>query len=172
MFVVTSLNLERFYLFVNNNENHRNNENSGIKILYDYLIFSRNISKLAKDKYIISENLKFNSQFEKNIYESIHTIIENKYNLKVTTNYNDLGYKIDLLIYNPKKNRPILIIEADSAMNGSFVPSRERDLSRKEFIENRGYNFYRIWSLNWLKNKKKEMNNLFNELDRILKIKK
>ncbi len=170
MFVISSLNLERFHVFVNNNENHRNNENSGIKILYDYLIFSREISKNAKNKYIINENLNFNSEFEKNIYENIHSKLEKQYNLKITTNYNNLGYEIDLLIYDPKKNKPILIIEADSAMNSSFIPSRERDISRKEFIENRGYNFYRIWSLNWLNNKKTEINKLFKKIDEILKI--
>ena len=45
--------------------------------------------------------------------------------------------------------RPVLAIETDGVAYNSSMTARDRDRLRPEALENRGWRFYRIWSVDW-----------------------
>ncbi|MCP4650465.1 MAG: DUF4011 domain-containing protein [PVC group bacterium] len=78
------------------------------------------------------------------------------------------GYFIDIGVYHPEnKEEFILGIECDGATYHSSIYARDRDRLKEEVIVRRGWNIHRIWSTDWFKNRKKEINRL-NERLKIL----
>jgi very-short-patch-repair endonuclease len=74
-----------------------------------------------------------------------------------------VGYFIDLAVRHP--NRPgefVLGIECDGAMYHSSKSARDRDRLRQEILERLKWRIHRIWSLDWYRNAKREMERLLN----------
>ena len=60
--------------------------------------------------------------------------------------------KIDLAILHPVSKEFVLGIECDGKTYRSIPSVRERDIHRKRFLESRGWEMTRIWSIDWWKN--------------------
>ncbi|HLP23005.1 MAG TPA: AAA domain-containing protein [Microbacteriaceae bacterium] len=60
------------------------------------------------------------------------------------------SYRLDFAVRHPDfPGRYVMAIEADGASYHSGVTARERDRLRQELLEQRGWNFHRIWSTDW-----------------------
>ena len=68
------------------------------------------------------------------------------------------GYKIDLAVVDREKpGEFILGIECDGAAYHSSKTARDRDRLRQQVLEQLGWDIYRIWSTDWFKNPKQEL---------------
>ncbi|BDV03803.1 MAG: hypothetical protein HPPSJP_5240 [Candidatus Hepatoplasma scabrum] len=159
MYVITSIRQNDFENFFIRNQAHKDNLESGIYILYRFL---KHCIKSYNNKKIINQNQfsikNFNSKFEKDLYQELIKIAK-RYNLYVINRDKTYGYKADFLFYD-ENHKIILLIESDQAIKNSYKSVRERDISKQDFLKERGYNFYRIWISNWFNNQKMELNNI------------
>lgn len=84
-------------------------------------------------------------------------------------NETSIGYKLDLAVYSLEEQKYVLGIEFDSSVysNGEerqFVDEQRRDVLNKL----KGWNTYRVWSTNWLKNPDEEFAKLTKKIDESL----
>ena len=61
--------------------------------------------------------------------------------------------KIGLAVKKPDGENYALAIEIDGSGYSSFKSARDRDRLRQEVLERMGWNYYRIWSTDWFRNK-------------------
>jgi very-short-patch-repair endonuclease len=79
------------------------------------------------------------------------------------------GYFIDIGVKNPnRRDEYILGVECDGAMYHSSVFARDRDRLREEVLSRRGWRIHRIWSTDWFKNRKLEIERLREKLQRLI----
>ena len=156
-------------------------KNSGPKRLRDYLQYAKYISERRSDdvKNILanlnegflrneydstdqSDNtLLFESTFEELIHDRLHKL---GYQVKSQVGYS--GYRIDLAILHPDDpSRYIFGIECNGAMFHSAKSTRERDVARQEFLQNRGWVIERIWSTNWWRNPDREIERIKQRIE-------
>lgn len=77
-------------------------------------------------------------------------------------------FKIDLAIVDDKNpSKYILGIECDGATYHSSKSARDRDAIRQMLLESRGWIIHRIWSLNWFKNKRRELEKIVDKVNQI-----
>ena len=74
------------------------------------------------------------------------------------------GFFIDIGVLHPDGDRYLCGIECDGAAYHSHPIARDRDGIRQEILERRGWNIYRIWSTDWIRNRSLEINRLRNHL--------
>lgn len=148
-------------------------KNDGPKILKKYLQYAVCIS--AKDtegaKQILysfgdaqnpGENISFDSDFEIQVYNALMERLADKGYI-VDTQVGVGGYSIDLAI--KKDGRYLLGIECDGRIYHSSKSARERDYHRQKYLESRGWRIHRIWSTNWWRNPKGEVQKIFSILE-------
>lgn len=151
-------------------------KNLGPKLFKKYLEYVRAVSnndkKLAKEilqslfkmQDITEEpTIHFDSDFEKEVYTSLKDC-----NYEVHTQVGVSGYKIDLGIYSKEKSEYILGIECDGATYHSSPSARERDVYRQKFLETRGWTIHRIWSKDWWRDPKNEIQKIKNLLENMI----
>ena len=77
------------------------------------------------------------------------------------------GYFIDIGVKDPTSpGRYILGIECDGASYHSARSARDRDRLRQEVLENLGWKLYRIWSTDWYRNTKSELERVLLEIEK------
>ena len=86
----------------------------------------------------------------------------------VSQNHDNVGYRIDIGIYSIKHRKFILGIEMDGSTYHNGFIKEFSDLQRQDILEMKGWNIYRIWSTNWIKNTEHEFSNLTAEIDELL----
>ena len=99
--------------------------------------------------------ITFDSEFENQVYDAL---VEKGF--EVDTQIGIGGYSIDLAI--KKYGKYILGIECDGRLYHSSKSARERDYHRQKYLESRGWKIHRIWSSNWWKNLKLEIEKIRN----------
>lgn len=129
------------------------NENMavGAKLFRKWLIYCEDISNLKHiNQY--SEIPSFDSKFEEQVYSLLVTeFAKDKSNLiHIRTQVKSSKFSIDLVIYNREK--PILAIECDGEPFHTSLSQRENDIYRQQLLEERGWEFYRIWYRDWMRN--------------------
>ncbi|AVN59799.1 hypothetical protein CG008_02735 [Mesoplasma florum] len=138
------------------------------ELLQKHEINDREIQLLLNNKNDInikaqtSEILQFDSDFEEEVYNEISKKLESRYIIK--TQVPCSGYKIDQAIYDLKDNKFVLAIECDGWAYHSSAYDRQRDIERQIFLENRGWNFIRISSIDWWNKDKVNRNKFLNEI--------
>lgn len=70
---------------------------------------------------------------------------------EVMKNIGSSESKIDLALLHPTTKEFVLGIECDGKTYRSIPSVRERDIHRKRFLESRGWEMTRIWSIDWWK---------------------
>ena len=71
------------------------------------------------------------------------------------------GFRIDIGVSDPEYPGVFLAgIECDGAPYHSHPIARERDRWREEILKKRGWIIYRIWSLDWYRNRSSELERL------------
>ena len=80
------------------------------------------------------------------------------------------GFFIDIGVRHPYREREFIVgIECDGATYHSAKSVRDRDRLRQEILESKGWKIHRIWSVDWFKNREKEIQRLLNTISTILK---
>jgi len=89
---------------------------------------------------------------------------------KVDAEIGACGFYIDLAVEHPNIEKTyILGIECDGAIFHSSDYARDRDKARQSLLESRGWKIHRIWSQDWSKNRKFEIEKIKILLERLLK---
>ena len=82
-----------------------------------------------------------------------------KRGIPVTPQYGVSGYRIDFACAHPDEpGLMVLAIEADGASYHSSPTARDRDRLRQQVLEDKGWQFHRIWSTEWFRNREEELN--------------
>jgi hypothetical protein len=82
------------------------------------------------------------------------------------------NYRIDLAVVHPDfPFKYILAIECDGESFQSAESTKERDITRQEFLESKGWNVEHIRSRNWWKDSNKETMRLRGKIEELWKIK-
>lgn len=75
------------------------------------------------------------------------------------------GFRIDVGVVDPRSpGRYLCGIECDGAPYHSHPVARDRDRLREEILRARGWDIYRIWSTDWYRNRRTEVERLENYL--------
>lgn len=138
----------------------------GVKLLRSYIEYAQQ-GIVALDKELdYNYDLNFDSPFEESVYDFL-----SKKGYEVVTQVGCSGYRIDMAIKHPtQKGKFAIGIECDGATYHSSRTARERDRLRQTVLEDMGWNLYRIWSTDWIKNQKTEEDKLVKAIeDAILK---
>lgn len=147
--------------------NVENSKNRGPKIFKDFLYYAKAVSdgdiesanSIIKSDKIIRDGIKFDSPFEKDVYEHLVDL-----GWHVDTQVGVMGYRIDLAIYDEISGKYIAGIECDGATYHSSKYAKERDVSRQRFLEGKGWRILRIWSKNWWHNSSGEIQRIHQQL--------
>ncbi|GMQ57165.1 hypothetical protein AN1V17_15600 [Vallitalea sediminicola] len=146
-------------------------KNIGAKLFKNYLQYVREVSSKENAE---AENVLRELVFTKDkgkAKDDIDDIASRLYvELKekdyyVEKNVGVSDYKIDLAVYDKDSSRYLLGIECDGNSYYDQFSTRERDIHRKRFLESRGWNLYRIWSLDWWKNPEQVVNNIIDRIN-------
>lgn len=163
IYVVTSIEPEEL--------NVESSTYNGPRLFKKYLQYAREVSNGNKEAakavlnsvvdtgVIKNTDRKHDSDFEAEVYDALV-----KRGYEVHTQVGVSGYKIDLAVYNPGTSSYVLGIECDGATYHSSKSARERDIHRQRYLEYRGWKITRIWSRNWWRNSKSEVDRIENIL--------
>ncbi|MDP8263693.1 MAG: DUF4011 domain-containing protein [Candidatus Ancaeobacter aquaticus] len=134
----------------------------GVHLFKKYLDFAeKGESVLTQD---ISEDYDAvaDSPFEEAVYDAL-----TRKHVKVKKQIGCSGYKIDLAVVDrDKPGEFILGIECDGATYHSSKTARDRDRLRQQVLEQLGWNIYRIWSTDWFKNPKQELEKALDAIEK------
>jgi len=112
-----------------------------------------------------AKKAEFDSEFEIQVYKKLQ-----ERGHEVETQVGFSGYKIDLAVIHPHdENRYLLGIECDGATFHSAKSVRERDVMRQKFLEGKGWTIERIWSRNWWRNPKHEIDRIDAKINELVK---
>lgn len=134
-------------------------ESRGARFLKHYLDYA----EFGEDDKVDNQDdlANFDSPFEEDVYNEL---INLGYDVRKQVGCS--GYRIDLAVINPKNPAHYLVgIECDGATYHSSKSVRDRDRLRQQVLEDRNWIIYRIWSTDWIKNKKTQI----EKLDRFIK---
>ncbi|MGB1196588.1 MAG: AAA domain-containing protein [Synechococcus sp.] len=122
----------------------------GAKGLIQYLRF---VHSGGEDLGDLSADTVPMNPFEQDIYDSLR-----KQGIGMVPQYGVSGYRLDFAVQHPDSpGRFILAIEADGASYHSSETARDRDRIRQAHLEKLGWQFHRIWSTEWFRNKETEV---------------
>ena len=133
----------------------------GVRMLRSYIEFAQQgIAALEKH----SENVEVDSPFE----EAVCGFLRSK-GYDVETQVGCSEFRIDMAVRDSvRKDRFVLGIECDGRTYHNSRTARERDRLRQAVLEDMGWNLYRIWSTDWIKDPKIEEEKLVNAVEKAL----
>ena len=136
--------------------------NNGPRYLKKYLEYcfavSNNDAKAAKATLysLRNSNMTFQNKEQALVADVYQEIRRRGFN--VLANVGIGKYSIALAIKQDDKY--ILGIEFDTLLFNKINSVKERDYSRRKYMESRGWHIYRIWVMNWWRNKDQEVDNI------------
>lgn len=83
----------------------------------------------------------------------------------ITQNRRNIGFRIDIGIYSVTQNKFVLGIEMDGAAYHAGFDKEHSDYERQRTLELKGWDIYRIWSTNWLRDTNQEFEKLVQTID-------
>ncbi|WMT53647.1 DUF4011 domain-containing protein [Ferroplasma acidiphilum] len=134
------------------------NSGKGPDLLKQYMIYAKNEGN--------NEHLE---EFKNNdaIINDIALKLEQE-GFKVAKNVGYSRNNIPLAIIDPDdQDHYILGIETDGKIYNSMKTASERERIRKKILTDRGWNLYRIWSIDYMKNPEKVLHDLINSVGRL-----
>lgn len=148
-------------------------KNIGAKLFKNYLQYAREVSSKenAEAENVLRELVYTKDRDKKaddmdDIASKLYVRLKDKGYL-VEKNVGVSDYKIDLAVYDKDSSRYLVGIECDGYSYYNQPSTRERDIHRKRFLESRGWNLYRIWSLDWWKDSEKVVNDVIDRIELI-----
>ena len=123
----------------------------GIKSLRDFLKFLEQGAISHKGKERSTQHSNFSNAIAK---------ILNAHGIKTVSNIGISGYFLDLAVLDKNGENSILAIECDGENYYQSKSASDRDRLKDEVLKRLGWKTYRIWSVDWYKNRKHEIENL------------
>ncbi len=130
----------------------------GVKRLKQYLDYAKSNGDINTiyDSPILGNDFDIDNPFERTVYDQLQLA-----GIDFIPQVGQSGYKIDFGILDPNnKSKFILALECDGASYHSSATARDRDRLRQSVLEDKGWSFHRIWSVDWFENNKREMEKL------------
>jgi very-short-patch-repair endonuclease len=104
----------------------------------------------------------FDSPFEEEVYREL-----TECPLTVHSQVGCSSYRIDLAVVDDRRpGKYLLGIECDGAMYHSARTARDRDRLRQQVLENLGWKITRVWSRDWIFDRKAERDRLLSEIEK------
>lgn len=104
----------------------------------------------------------FDSPFEEEVYREL-----TECSLAVHSQVGCSSYRIDLAVVDDRRpGKYLLGIECDGAMYHSARTARDRDRLRQKVLENLGWKITRVWSRDWVFDRKAERDRLLSEIEK------
>jgi very-short-patch-repair endonuclease len=129
----------------------------GVRVLKEYLEFA-DTGKLAPAHVT---GRPADSDFEVSVATAIRGL-----GYEVVPQLGVAGYFLDLAIRHPRKAEAfILAVECDGATYHSSFSARDRDRLRQQVLEELGWKIHRIWSTDWFRNARREVDRLAQRLE-------
>lgn len=166
MYIINSINLKEAFT------KSKEAKWKGTGIFINYILYVKKINDSSIKEYESLEMKKIiDSKFKQKLYNNLKQLIEKEFNLTLTVPKKNYGYKIDFVIVD--KHEQILYgIKIDEEKENWNLKSREREITKNEFLINRGWKIFKLWSINYLWNPEKEINILIEELHKQEKLRK
>ncbi|MBD8084196.1 DUF3320 domain-containing protein [Chryseobacterium caseinilyticum] len=131
----------------------------GVLGLKNFLNFS--------EKGLVYQNSNQTVSQQKLMVNSIAKTLE-EHGLKIKTNIGTSEYKIDIGIIDPEnESEYLLAILLDSENYFNIHTTNDRELLVPNVLKGLGWNVFRIWTLDWIKNKEKIVGKIQAELEKI-----
>jgi superfamily I DNA and/or RNA helicase/transcription elongation GreA/GreB family factor/very-short-patch-repair endonuclease len=102
-------------------------------------------------------NADLESPFEEEVYQALTDHFEEN---NIIPQLQFAGFRIDLVYDSKISGIPKIAIECDGAAYHSSQEAYLYDKHRQKILEGHGFVFHRIWSTNWWRNPKREINKL------------
>ena len=132
----------------------------GPKILKRYLHF-------AKEGWLSVESMGSGGESESPFELAVYDALRNR-GLNLDRQIGASSYRIDLAVRDPEKpGRYLLGIECDGASYHSAAVARDRDRLRQEVLENLGWIIHRIWSTDWIRNRKEAIQRTLDLVEKL-----
>ena len=136
-------------------------KSEGVRLLKRYLEYAEKgeVALISDTQSEIDDH--FDSPFESAVCKELR-----KAGYNVRTQVGCSGYRIDMAIRDDKNPGEFLLgIECDGRAYHSSATARDRDRLREDVLKGLGWKIYRIWSTDWFKNPKKELEKLFKYIE-------
>ncbi|MBA2448867.1 MAG: DUF3320 domain-containing protein [Chloroflexi bacterium] len=132
----------------------------GARLLRAYLDFAeRGVGAIAE--MLTSAGGEADSPFEEAVQEALE-----RRGLQVHRQIGCSGFRIDLgVVDNAAPGRYLLGIECDGATYHSAKTARDRDRLRQQVLENLGWRIHRIWSRDWVRDPKDEVERVLTAVE-------
>ena len=137
-------------------------QSEGVRLLREYLCYAESGVPSAEHTERLSEFDRPDLELENEIGEFLR---ENGY--AVDTQVGHSSCKIDLALKHPNAAGYLMAIECDGESYSASASVRDRDRLRPAILENMGWKFYRVWSVDWFKNRTAEEERLLSTLKEI-----
>lgn len=134
----------------------------GVRMLRHYIEFAQQGIRALERELTFDGGVVLESPFEEAIYDFLQS---KGYN--VVTQVGCSGFRIDMAVKHPVERGKFAIgIECDGATYHSSRTARERDRLRQSILESMGWNIYRVWSTDWIKDPATEGAKLINAIEK------
>lgn len=138
--------------------------NENLMVFKKFLLFLEQLNKnILVDKEFRTHDLKFDSDFEKEVFDHIKNHVYDM-RLKLLTQYDVGSKKIDIVVTTNDFDRVILGIEVDGWKYHSGKIKKLEDIERQYFLEARGYRIFRVLEHEWKYNKELVIKSLLMEI--------
>lgn len=137
-------------------------DSRGVHLLKKYLDYAEK-GRISLEQ---ETDEKFGAMSESPFEEAVYNALANR-GVNVKKQVGCSGYRIDLAVVDDNNpGRYILGIECDGANYHSCATTRDRDRLRQYILEDLGWNIYRVWSTDWFKNFKVELDKLLAVIEK------
>lgn len=119
--------------------------------------------KLLQDENTIKQS----GQPRERIAETICGVLkENGYETHTAVGHSE--YRVDIGVVDPKNpNQYILGILLDGANYETAKTTHDREIAQISVLSSLGWHVLRVWTMDWWDNRRKELNRILNELNRL-----
>jgi very-short-patch-repair endonuclease len=119
----------------------------GARLLREFLLYAE---RGQLDSLLVSQSAQTESPFEADVLRELSLR-----GLRLQPQVGVAGYRIDLGVMDDEvSGRFVCGIECDGAAYHSSATARDRDRLRQQVLEGRGWTLHRIWSTDWFKDRK------------------
>jgi very-short-patch-repair endonuclease len=151
---------------------------TGPRRLKEYLCYAKSISESNHQETVsilsslsINESNNTSLLYEEDDLETLVKTELEKLGYRVDLHTGNSNYKIDMAVVHPDNpSMYILAIECDGNFFQSAESTKERDITRQEFLESRGWAVEHIWSRNWWKDSNREITRIRDKIEELRKI--
>ena len=132
----------------------------GLKVLKSFLKYA----ETGKGDIPVESGKEADSIFEIEVAKRITEL-----GYSVEPQVGSQGFYIDMAIRHPlKEGAYLLAVECDGATYHSSANARDRDRLRQSILESVGWKFHRIWSTDWFRDEKSEVERIRLRIEEVL----